>query len=313
MFKNFNPLLLGISGHQSEMIELALTHGFSAMDLNIAEFTARIRLKGLPYARRLIDSARIRIGTFSLPLDWEADEELFQKDLKKLPEYADAAAALGCTRATAVLAPAGDKRPYHENFEFHRRRFQEIAAVLNPAGVRLALGFQAPEYLRRNQAFQFTHDIDALTLLINMIDAPNVGLLLDVWEVFACGGSLESIRKIPHEQIVAVRIAEMAADVPLSDLDEKSRLLPDAENGRIGIPTVLTDLAAWDYDGPVTVRPSRAIFPSRRRDAVVKLTSESLDRVWRAAGLPTPPRQFVASSSAHDSDLDFGIGRERSY
>jgi sugar phosphate isomerase/epimerase len=313
MFKNFNGGALGISGHQSELIELALTYGFSAMDLNMAEFAARVRLKGLQYARRLLDSARMKIGTFALPMDWEAEEEQFQKEMKKLPEYVEAAVALGCTRATATLAPGGDKRPYHENFEFYRRRFQEIATALQPAGIRLALGFQAAEYLRKNQAFQFIHDIDALTLLLNMIDAPNVGLALDVWEISACGGNLDSIRKIPQQQIVTAVIAEMPAGVAPADLDEKSRLLPDAETGRIGVPAVLSYLAEWDYDGPVTVKPSRAVFPSRRRDAVVKMTSESLDRVWRAAGLPTPPRQFVATASAHDLDLDFDIGRDRNY
>lgn len=296
MFKNLNPSYLGISGHQSEIIELALTYGYQGMDLNIADFATRVRLKGLPYARRLIDSARIRIGTFALPIDWDTDDETFQKDLKKLPEYADAAVALGCKCCTAVVAPAGDKRPYHENFEFHRRRFQEIAAIFQPAGVRLALGFNAAEYLRRNQAFQFIHDLDALLMLLNMVDSPSVGLLLDVWEVFAAGGSMEAIRKIPSDKIVAVQIAEMTAATPLSELDEKSRLLPDAE-GRIGVPAILTYLAGQGFEGPVSVKPSRNVFPNRRRDNVVKLTSESLDRVWRSAGFPTPPRLFVATAS----------------
>jgi len=104
---------------------------------------------------------------------------------------------LGCTRATAVLAPAGDTRPYHENFEFHRHRLQEICAALRPSGVRVALGFQAAEYLRRNQAFQFIHDPDALLLLLNMVAAPNIGLLLDAWDWVAGGGTIENIRKLP--------------------------------------------------------------------------------------------------------------------
>jgi sugar phosphate isomerase/epimerase len=296
MFKNFNPSFLGLSGHQSEVIELALTYGFTGMDLNIADFATRVRLKGLTYARRLIDSARIRIGSFQLPVDWDADDETFQKDLKKLQEYADASAAIGCTRCFAIIPPAGDNRPYHENFEFHRRRFQEIAAVLKAVDIRLALGFQAAEYLRRNQAFQFIHDIDALMLLLNMIDSPNVGLLLDPWEVFACGGSLESIRKIPTNQIVSLHIAEISAQTPLTDLDEKSRLLPDAPNGKIGIPSILSYMAEIGYDGPVTVKPCRAVFPTRRRDTIVKLTSESLEKVWQQAGLPSPQRQFVAGA-----------------
>ena len=54
MFKNLNPLAIGVSGHQSEIIELALTYGFAGMDLNMAEFASRARLKGMPYAKRLI-------------------------------------------------------------------------------------------------------------------------------------------------------------------------------------------------------------------------------------------------------------------
>jgi sugar phosphate isomerase/epimerase len=287
MFKNLNPAALGVSGHQSEIIELALTYGFAGMDLNVAEFATRVRLKGMPYARRLIDSAKIRIGTFSLPLEWDTDDESFQRDLKKLPEYADCAAQLGCTRCTAVLAPAGDTRPYHENFEFHRHRFHDICAALKPAGVRLAIGFRAAEYLRRDRAFQFIHDLDALTLLLNMVAAPNLGLLLDTWDVVACGGSVDSVRKLPIQQIAAVQVADMPAAVPIAELDEKSRLLPGGENGRIDVAGFLAVLRDAGYDGPVTAKPSRSAFQSRRRDVVIKQTSEALDKVLRPAA-PTP-------------------------
>jgi len=296
MFKNLNPSALGISGHQSEIIELALTYGFGGIDLNMAEFATRVRLKGMEYAKRLIQSAQIRIGTFPLPLEWDTDDETFQKDLKKLPEYAECAAALGCTRATAELPPAGDKRPYHENFEFHRHRFHDICAVLQPAGIHLAMGFRAAPYHRRNQAFQFIHDLDALTLLLNMVAAPNLGLLLDIWELVACGASMDAVRKLPLNQIVAVQVAEMPADVPLEDLDDKSRLLPSAENGRINVPAFLSILQEMGYDGPVTAKPSRSAFQSRRRDVIVKQTAEALDKVWRAAGLPGAVRPALATA-----------------
>ena len=296
MFKNLNPGSLGISGHQSEIIELALTYGFAGMDLNIVEFATRVRLKGMAYARRLIDSARLRIGTFPLPFDWDLDDESFQKNLKKLSEYAACAAELGCSRCTTLLAPAGDSRPYHENFEFHRHRLSEICAALRPAGVRLAVGFQAAEYLRRNRAFQFIHELDSLSLLLNMVAASNAGLLLDIWDVVACGGSVDSVRKIAAGQIVAVQVADMPADVALSDLDDKSRLLPGAENGRIDAAALLVVLKELGYSGPITAKPSRGVFSSRRRDLVVKQTSEALDKAWRAAGLPIPAKVVVASA-----------------
>lgn len=286
MFKNLNPSALGISGHQSEIIELALTYGFAGMDLNVAEFAARAKLKGMDYARRLIQSAGIRIGTFALPLDLESEDEAFEKDLQRLPELAGCAAELGCTRATAALAPAGDVRPYHENFEFHRKRLGEICAALAPSGVRLALGFQAAEYLRRDRTFQFIHDLDALTLLVNMAAAPNLGLLLDVWDVAACGGTLESVRKLPARQIIAVQVADMPSGVAPADLDEKSRILPGGENGQIDVAGFLAVVRKAGYNGPVTLKPSRTAFPTRRRDAVVKMAAEALDRVLRPAAKP---------------------------
>jgi len=290
MFKNLSPSALGVTGHQSEIIELALTYGFRGMDLDVDDFATRARHRGMPYARRLIDSAKIQLGSFPLPIDWDVDDEEFHEQLEKLPESAQAAAEVGCTRCTATVVPAGDSRPYHENFEFHRHRFADICKALEPAGVRFGIGFRAAEYLRKDMAFQFIHDFDALTLLMNMIEAPNVGLLIDVWDIVASGQSIDVIGKLPLEQIVAVQVSQLPADVPPAELDKNLRLLPDAENGRIDLAAALRTLSEMGYDGPVSPNPSRGAFSSRRRDAIVRQAGESLDKVWRAAGLPGESR-----------------------
>jgi len=194
------------------------------------------------------------------------------------------AGEVGCTRAVAAIQPANDKLPYHENFEFHRQRLAEVCRVLQTGGVRLGLTFQMAEYLRKGRTFQFIHDLDALTLLVNMIGAPNVGLLVDVWELFAGGGTVDTIRKLPAAQIVAVQVANLPIGVAPADLNEDSRLAPGAE-GAIDMPAVLLALAEIGYEGPVTPTPSRSIFRNLRRDAIVKETGESLMRMWKAAGL----------------------------
>jgi sugar phosphate isomerase/epimerase len=304
MFKNLNPSALGVTGHQSEIIELALTNNFGGLDLNVVEFATRARLKGVPYARRLIDSAKIKLGSFGLPLEIEADEEMYAKDMKKLPDYAQAAVAAGCARCVAMVAPAGDARPYHENFELHKRRYQEIGKVLGDASIQLGIGFSAAENLRKDHAFQFIHDLDALLLLVNMLELPNVGALVDVWEIYACGGSLDNIRKIPPEKIIAVNLADMPASVPQAELEEKHRLLPGSENGKIDSTTLLVFLKSIGYEGPVTPRPSRTAFQTRRRDLVIKQASDAFDRVWKAAGL-TIEKRFVPSAAAMDFQGDF--------
>ena len=300
MFKNLSPSALGISGHESEMIELALTYGFAGMDLAVADFATRVKLRGMPYARRRIASAKIRLGTFRLPFDWETEEDVFKKNLEKVPEYARAAAEVDCTRCVATLPPASDERPYHENFEFHRRRLTQICEALQPDGVWFGVGFQAAEYLRKDRGFQFIHDLDALTLLLNMVDAPNMGLLLDVWDLVACGGTVETIRNLPLGQIVAVQVADMPADVPLSEMGQNSRLLPGAEDSQIDTVGALMTLADFGYNGPITPKPSRGVFQTRRRDVIVKQTGEAMEKVWRAAGL-TPEGTLSAPAETAES------------
>ena len=109
-------------------------------------------------------------------------------------------------------------------------------------------------------------------------------------------GCWKSIRKLPPAQIVAVQVAKMPAGVPLPELDDKSRLLPSVEARRTDVPALLSVLNEMGYNGPVTAKPSRTVFQSRRRNVVVKQTGEALDKAWQAAGLPLPARLIVASA-----------------
>lgn len=293
MFKNLSPSALGVSGHQSEIIELALTYGFAGMDLNIVEHASAVRLRGAEYARRLIESAKIRIGFFPLPVELDADDAEFKTQREKLADYAALAAELGCTRTIATIPSASDTRPYHEGFEVYRQRLADVGAALAPSGVRLGLGFQSSESLRKGRAFQFIHDLEALSLLVNMVASPSVGLLIDTWELAAVRCTAETIGKLSPAQIVAVQVADYPAQ--LSEQGEPTRLLPGDESGTGQTAPILAALQSLGYNGPVTPKVSRSNFSTRKRDMVVKQAGEALDRVWRAAGIPIESRRQVPS------------------
>ena len=78
MYKNLSPKALGITGRQSEIIELALTYGFRGVELDINDFVKRISHRGLDHATRFIRSAQIKIGGFELPVKWRGDEALYR-------------------------------------------------------------------------------------------------------------------------------------------------------------------------------------------------------------------------------------------
>ena len=158
----------------------------------------------------------------------------------------------------------------------------------------MGVGFQGAEYLRQDRAFQFIHDLDALSQLVKMVSSPSMGLLIDIWDVYAGGGSLDSVRNIPAESIIAVQVADMPADVAPADLDKNSRLLPGGENGRIDVAGFLAMLREWGYDGPVALKPSKGAFDSRRRDMIVKQAGESLDAVLRPSKTPAAAKPELA-------------------
>jgi sugar phosphate isomerase/epimerase len=305
MFKNLNPTSLGVSGHQSEVIEIALTYGFRGIDLDIEDFASRVRRRGFDYAARLIRSASrlLRLGNFTLPFDWEGEEEAFRAGMEKVPEYALVASQIGCPRCVLSISPASEQLPYHENFEVHRRRLREIAEAMAPAGIRIGLRFQAAPSLRKNRTFQFIHDLDATTLLISMTGAKNVGLVIDVWDWTVSGLPPEKLRSIPLEQMVAVQVADLPTDVPITEAKEEQRLLP-GDGGGIDIAAFLRILAEMGYDGPVTPMPYRGLFGRTRRDTVARLAGDGLDKVWRAAGLPSDYRAGAAVAATTQSPTE---------
>jgi sugar phosphate isomerase/epimerase len=279
MFKNLCPEALGITGTQSELIELALSHGFRGLDLQMVEFQRQVEARGLPQSRRLIDSAKLRLGRFQLPFELEADEAAFAEGLKNLDGQAKLAAELGCTRAVTRLAPASDTLPYHQNFEFHRKRIALVADVLAPHGVRLGVGFRAAAAWRQGKAFQFICQLDPLAMLLGLVGKSNVGLSLDLWDLHVAEG-----KRFSSGQIVTVEVADFPADASRESATEQDRLLP-GESGQIDVAAMLVWLAERGYEGPVTPLPDRSRLGGLRRDEVGRKVGQALDQAWKAAGL----------------------------
>lgn len=293
MFKNLDAIALGLSVTQSETVELALSFGFRSIDVDLADFAKEVKTYGLPKARRLLDSAKLKIGTFPLPIDWQG-EAGFDAELSKLAELAGLAASLGARRTLAVVAPANDERPYHENFEFYGQRLTQLGKALAAHGLQLGVGFDPSPAAREGKTFEFVRDLDALLVLLSTVHSDNVGLWLDVWQVWASGASLDEARgKLTRGQVVAVSLSDADRDQSKPRQPE-SRRLP-GETGAIDCAGLLRRLGELGYDGPVTPVPGSNLS-AMRRDQIVKLTGERLDAVWKAAGLN--PAGKLASSTA---------------
>jgi sugar phosphate isomerase/epimerase len=284
MFKNLSTDVLGVSGTSSEIVESALSYGFKGLEFSMADFAAQVSAGGLAKARRFYDSAKLRLTVFDLPVEWHEDTDRYKADLAALPAQLEIAKELGCTRALVTIEPAGDMRPFHENFEFHRRRLAELAGLVEPFGIQLGVRFLAPASLRQGRAFQFIQTVDQFLMLIRGVNAKNLGVVFDSWHWHLGGGTIEQLRSLSGDQVVAVYLSDCDPHVSAADATDAARHMP-TEAGVIDCVAYLSALGEMSYTGPVTPAASRGSLGNQGRDKVIKAASAAIDQVWKAAGL----------------------------
>lgn len=288
MYKALNPIFLGLSGRQSEIIELALTYGFRGIECDIHEFAKRVQVQGLERAKRFLESANLRMSGFELPMRWRGDESAFQTDLEKLETLAQYAAAAGAKACHTKILPATDMFPYHENFELHRKRLASIAEALAKHDIRLGVLLISAPVHRADKSFQFIYEADALVTLVKSVSSNNLGLLLDTWNWHFGGGSAAQLASLGADRIIGVRIADAPAGTVAETITEESRIMPQ-EDGVIQNVAILTQLAEMGFKGPISLEPHPSALTGMTREAIVQKISAGLDELFKSAGISKSP------------------------
>ncbi|MCH2128293.1 MAG: sugar phosphate isomerase/epimerase [Pirellulaceae bacterium] len=297
MFLNLNAQSLGVSGRQSELIELALTYGFKGIDTDIDYLVRQTELHDFEHAARFFSSANLRIGGFDLPVCWQGDDAQFEEDLSRLSAIAEVANRIGAIGCRTVVMPASDERPYHENFEFHRQRFTRIAETLAEHSIRLGLDFLATPRHREGLQYQFIHSPDALVTLAKTVGMENVGIAVDVWQWQVAGATWEPLRELSANEIVSVRIADVPAEFDPATIADEDRLLA-SDGGTIDVVSIIKLLAEKGFEGPLTPYPDPSQFNGITRDSLVRQAADSVQlNSLQEESLEEPEAELVASGS----------------
>ncbi len=275
MYKNLNSGQLGITGRQSELIELALTFGFRGIDIDVPSFVRQAESHGAEQAGKLLASSKLNIGPFELPIDWQGEEDEYKAGLAKLPAVASIMASVGATACFTTIEPASDLRPYHEQFETLSARLVEMTELLAPHGLRLGLALKAPAHHREGRTFEFIHQGDALLLFIKTIGIASLGVVIDSWHWHVSGCSFEPLSGLTANEIVDVRLADVPSDVDLATISEEQRVLAGPDS-TIEISTLLQILDDLNYEGSITpaARPGDG---TTRREQVVRAAAKSVE------------------------------------
>ena len=121
-------------------------------------------------------------------------------------------------------------------------------------------------------------------MLLSSVPAKNVGAIADLWDLHVTGSSLDALKKLGGERLIAVRLADAPADVAVSDLKANQRMLP-GEGGAIDSSAALVTLAEMGFDGPVTPAAHFEQLKGLRARPASSGPDKALDKVWKAAGL----------------------------
>lgn len=291
MFRNLSTVGLPLSGRSSELIELALSFGFDAMDIDLIDFAQQAEAFGVTHARRLMVSARLKSGVFQLPVAIGGDDATFKADMKLLPARLDAAQATEAFRAVATVEPASDEHGFKDFFELYRTRLDAIGDELAKRGIQLGLAVAPETDARTGRTHQFITTFEELLGLV-AVAHKQVGAVVDAWALHVTGEPIDLIAKVPAGRIVEVRLSDAPREVPGQELSHTQRLMP-GDTGVINAAGILTAARAAGFDGPVTPWADRATMVGRGREKIVKLAGDRLEAIWKAADLPIVPRWFL--------------------
>ena len=291
MFRNLSTFGLPLSGRPSELIELALSFGFDGMDIDLLDLEKQAEIYGVEHARRLMVSARLKSGSFRLPVRLDGPEKEFEAELAALPKRLELAAAAECHRAIATVAPTSEDHSFKDFFELHRIRLHTIGDLLAPHGIQLGLAIRPERPAEETTASPFIATFEALLGLV-AVSHERIGAVVDAWALHATGEPVEMVAKVPKGRIVEVRLSDAPRGVTGAELTEAGRLMP-GETGVIASAEVLEAAAATGFDGPVTPWAHRSTLTGRGREKIVRLAGERMEQAWKEADMEILPRWFA--------------------
>lgn len=299
MFKNLNAAILGVSGRQSELIELAMTYGFKGLDIDLGDLVKRTQRASYEVASRYLSSAQMMIGGFEIPIDLDADEVAFAKSLTELVVSAEIAAKAGAIAGNLRIPAATDRLPYHEYFDVVRKRVDQIAEIFAKHNLKVGLYFSASTESRGGKQFPFIKDVEGYLAFFKACTVTNVCLTIDTWDWTVGGGTVSQLAGLQAARVIGLRLADAAEGIDSANASSAERLMPGS-NGVVDNVGIVCQLAKMGFEGPLSAYGHVSQMTGKTRDMIVSSAQDSLDNVMSTAGLPTYTRkpELVGESTA---------------
>ncbi len=299
MYKNLNATVLGVSGRQSELIELAMTYGFRGLDIDIVDLVKRTQRSEFDRAARYLLSSKMLVSGFETPIDLDTDDVSFEKAMLQLPAVIEVAGKVGARAGFIRLPSATDRLPFHEYFDVLRARVDRIAEIFDKNKVQLGLYFSVALENRENRQFKFIQDVAGFLAFFQACTSKSIGLVIDTFNWTVGGGTFDQLASIPGNRVAALRLSDTVTLPSIEEASLKMRTLAGT-SGIIDNLKFVSILNKAGFDGPITSFGHASNFSGMTRDSIVAKSQDALDNVLAGAGLPTFTRrpEMIVESTA---------------
>ncbi len=262
---------------QNELVELALTHQFDAIDVDMADMHDRAAMMGKKFACQFFSRASIRVGTFSLPVVLGDADTTLETVVEKVKKIGELAKEIGCQRARLRIRSDGASA-YHEHFETHRKQIAAIADVLGEFDVAIGLMLAPLKSANPQASYQFVKRPDELLTLAKMVARSNVGVVIDgsTWQ--AAEGGRSTLAKLTVDQVVDVLLSDNSAD--------QRPTLPAVDEDSFAVE-VVKFLSTNGYEGTLAITGNPDDFEAATPNEVASRLNRLFDELFTKAGVAT--------------------------
>ena len=276
------PSRVGIGAGQEELIDLAVKHGFQAVQ-PLEWALKKLDADKLAAMNSKVAEAGLVWSAADLLVEFRQTREKFDEGLKGLPDVAKMLQSIGVTRMGTWVMPCHDELSYVANFKQHANRIGEIANVLGQHGIRLGLEYVGTKSLWTSKKYPFLHTMHECRELISETGQTNVGLVLDSWHWTMAGETADDILGLKNEDIVACDLNDAPAGIAADQQEDLVRELPMA-TGVIDTKAFLQSLVDVGYDGPVRAEPFNKPLNELDDESAAAKTAETMKQAFALVG-----------------------------
>ncbi|EXJ10147.1 MULTISPECIES: sugar phosphate isomerase/epimerase family protein [Nitrincola] len=231
-----------VNSTHPESLKLIRDAGFTTIDLSHHDFGADVR--DIDQIREFIQNHDIKIGSSSGLREFGGNNShIHEYDMDLAKSYIKTMNRLGC-ELLIVTPPTIRSR----NIQAERIK-EDLQALANLAiPYKVKIGLKALSWSPYIGSYQ-----EALSL-VDEINSPNLGLVLDTFHFFSESEDLSVVASIPTSRIFLVQCSDFASSMTYSLEDQietyhHKRLIPGQGFHELGIQSLITELNQRQYKG----------------------------------------------------------------